>query len=68
MNQHPYDEQDIAVATQVISRIYAGVDTNHGVAAVAVLDAVMVARHRRDAGFEDAQPFWRRLIRARARN
>jgi hypothetical protein len=61
VNLHPYDERDIDVATQVIARIYDGVDANHGVAAVAVLDAVMVARHRRDA--ERRQQFPRRMLR-----
>ncbi|HJT94751.1 MAG TPA: hypothetical protein VJ777_22915 [Mycobacterium sp.] len=66
MNRHPYSGADIVVATETLRRWYgenSEPEFNHAIAAVSVLDAVMVARHKR----EDALPFWKRLILALAR-
>jgi hypothetical protein len=63
VNRHPYDRRDIDVAAEKIGAHCPAVN-NPGVVAVAVLDAVMVDRHRRNG--ERRKVWWRQALRLAA--
>jgi hypothetical protein len=64
MNRHPYGRRDIDVAAEKIVTHCPDPGNNPKIVATAVLDAVMVDRHRRDA--ERRKVWWRQTLRLAA--